>query len=120
MQIGTDCAHSNVMSAMPNANVSGRPFTDSRHISARAHDEITGCSPAVAEILRLIARVAPTETPVLIAGETGTGKELAARTLHRLSRRAQQPFIAVNLAVIPEALVAAELFGHEQGAFTGA
>jgi transcriptional regulator with GAF, ATPase, and Fis domain len=67
-----------------------------------------------------LARVAPIDTTVLLRGETGTGKELMARVLHQRSRRAAQPFIAVNLAAIPESLVAAELFGHESGAFTGA
>jgi formate hydrogenlyase transcriptional activator len=71
-------------------------------------------------VLDLVGRVAATDTPVLISGETGTGKELTAHTLHLRSRRAQRPFVAVNLAMIPEELVAAELFGHEQGAFTGA
>jgi formate hydrogenlyase transcriptional activator len=71
-------------------------------------------------VLDLLTRVGPTDTPVLICGETGTGKELTAQTLHLRSRRVQKPFIAVNLAVIPDDLVAAELFGHERGAFTGA
>jgi formate hydrogenlyase transcriptional activator len=82
--------------------------------------EIVGESPAMAAVFYLLARVAPTDAPVLISGETGTGKELTARTLHDRSQRAQRPFVALNLAVIPETLAAAELFGHEQGAFTGA
>jgi formate hydrogenlyase transcriptional activator len=94
------------------------PFRDTHH--ADALDDIIGQSPAVAAVLDLLARVAPTETPVLITGETGTGKELTARAVHLRSRRAHCPFIAVNLAVIPAELVAAELFGHEEGAFTGA
>jgi formate hydrogenlyase transcriptional activator len=93
---------------------------DTRSSRVRAHDEIIGRSAAVAGVLDLVERVAATDTPVLISGETGTGKELTAHTLHLRSRRAQGPFVAVNLAVIPQELVAAELFGHEQGAFTGA
>jgi formate hydrogenlyase transcriptional activator len=96
------------------------PFTRTPHPPAGARDVIIGRSPAIATVLDLLARVAPTDTPVLICGETGTGKELTAHTLHLRSRRAQRPFVAVNLAVIPDDLVAAELFGHEQGAFTGA
>jgi transcriptional regulator with GAF, ATPase, and Fis domain len=85
--------------------------------SAVARDEIVGRSPAVAAVLDLLARVAPTDTPVLICGETGTGKELTAHAVHLRSRRAQRPFIAVNLAVLPDDLVAAELFGHERPRF---
>jgi DNA-binding NtrC family response regulator len=79
-----------------------------------------GKSPAMAEIRRLIERVGPTEAPVLIQGETGTGKELAARAVQQASRRANQPFVTVNCAALPEQLVESELFGHEKGAFTGA
>jgi formate hydrogenlyase transcriptional activator len=96
------------------------PFTPGRRLCARVEDDMIGASPAMAAVLDTIARVAPTDTPVVITGETGTGKELTARALHRQSRRAERPFTAVNLAVIPEELAAAELFGHEQGAFTGA
>ena len=77
-------------------------------------------SPALCEALELLDRVAVLDTTVLFTGETGTGKELMARALHRRSRRAHKPLVTINLAVIPEALVASELFGHEQGAFTGA
>jgi formate hydrogenlyase transcriptional activator len=91
--------------------------------SADAHsalDGIVSSSPALRDALDRIDRVAPTSATVLISGETGTGKELVARAIHRRSRRAGRPFVAVNLAAIPEPLVASELFGHEHGAFTGA
>jgi formate hydrogenlyase transcriptional activator len=85
------------------------------------HDDgIVSRSPALREALDRMERVGPTDTAVLLTGETGTGKELMVRVLHRRSRRAARPMVAVNLAAIPEALVASELFGHEQGAFTGA
>ena len=83
-------------------------------------DEIVSRSPALRDALDRLRRVAPMDTTVLITGETGTGKELMARALHRRSRRANRGLVAVNLAAIPEPLVASELFGHEQGAFTGA
>jgi transcriptional regulator with GAF, ATPase, and Fis domain len=102
------------------ANVTASQFADHRRTRARSDGEIVGRSPVIAALLHLLERVAPTETPVLITGETGTGKELTARALHLRSRRARGPFIAVNLAAIPGELVAAELFGYEPGAFTGA
>jgi formate hydrogenlyase transcriptional activator len=83
-------------------------------------DEIVGCSPALKTVLSSIVKVAPTDSTVLITGETGTGKELIARAIHKGSRRAGQPFITVNCASIPSSLIASELFGHEKGAFTGA
>jgi DNA-binding NtrC family response regulator len=76
--------------------------------------------PAMLELLRTLARVAPSELPVLVTGETGTGKELVARALHERSPRAGGPFVAVNCGAVPENLVESELFGHEKGAFTGA
>ncbi len=81
---------------------------------------LTGDSPAIREVKTLIARVAPTEATVLIQGESGVGKEVAARMIHRLSLRSQGPFVEVNCAAIPETLIESELFGHEKGAFTGA
>src|SRR5256885_10295746 len=82
--------------------------------------EIYGESPAMSEVRARIARVAPTNATVLITGETGTGKELVARAIHRNSPRADKPFIAVNCAAFTETLLESELFGHEKGAFTGA
>ena len=82
--------------------------------------EILGSDPRMLEVSRRIRLVAPRSTAVLVQGPTGTGKELVARALHRLSPRAQRPFIALNCAAIPEALLEAELFGHTRGAFTGA
>jgi formate hydrogenlyase transcriptional activator len=83
-------------------------------------EEIVGTSPVLREVLARVARVAPTDSTVLITGETGTGKELIARAIHKHSKRAGKPFISVNCAAIPKDLIASELFGHERGAFTGA
>jgi formate hydrogenlyase transcriptional activator len=82
--------------------------------------EIVGDSPALKRVLDQVVTVAPTDATVLILGETGTGKELIVRALHRLSRRKDGPFIKVNCAAIPTGLLESELFGHEKGAFTGA
>jgi len=83
-------------------------------------EEIVGSCKAMREVLRQVEKVAPSDSTVLILGETGTGKELIARALHRRSRRANRAFVKVNCAAIPESLIASELFGHEKGAFTGA
>jgi len=82
--------------------------------------EFVGDHPRLLEVSRRIRLVAPRSTPVLIQGPTGTGKELVARALHRLSARALKPFVVLNCAAIPESLLEAELFGHTRGAFTGA
>src|SRR6202049_4931787 len=83
-------------------------------------EEIVGASPALKTVLSSIVKVAPTDSTVLITGETGTGKELIARAIHKGSQRAGQAFITVNCAAVPSSLIASELFGHEKGAFTGA
>ena len=82
--------------------------------------ELVGNAPAMLDVSRRIRLVAPRATPVLIEGPTGSGKELVAEALHRLSARSRKPFVAINCAAIPEALLEAELFGHTRGAFTGA
>ena len=82
--------------------------------------ELIGDSPRLLEVSRRIRKVAPRNTPVLIEGPTGSGKELVAEALHHLSSRNRKPFVAINCAAIPEALLEAELFGHTRGAFTGA
>ena len=89
-------------------------------VNRSAAGEILGSSDNVHKVLTEIARVAPTDSTVLILGETGTGKELVARAIHKQSRRAPRAFIRVNCAAIPQSLISSELFGHEKGAFTGA
>jgi DNA-binding NtrC family response regulator len=83
-------------------------------------EEIVGDSPALQNVLAHVIKVAPTDSTVLITGETGTGKELIARAIHNRSTRAARPFISVNCAAVPSSLIASELFGHEKGAFTDA
>ena len=87
---------------------------------ASMFEEIVGSSAALKKVLSHISKVAPTDSSVLITGETGTGKELVARAIHRRSRRSSHTFVSVNCAAIPRDLIASELFGHEKGAFTGA
>jgi formate hydrogenlyase transcriptional activator len=83
-------------------------------------EEIVGTSPSLKGVLSRFSKVAPSDSTVLITGETGTGKELVARAIHRRSDRASRAFVSVNCAAIPRDLIASELFGHEKGAFTGA
>ena len=82
--------------------------------------EIVGSSPALQRVLSKVTKVAPTDSTVLITGETGTGKELIARAIHKRSQRSERAFVKVNCAALPPSLIASELFGHEKGAFTGA
>jgi transcriptional regulator with GAF, ATPase, and Fis domain len=107
-----------------NADGSLTPVVQPIHVDAAeptaAVDVMVGESLAIRELARLIRLVAPRNTTVLIEGETGTGKELVAQALHRLSGRSKRPLVVLNCAAIPEALLEAELFGHTRGAFTGA
>lgn len=96
----------------------GRKVAKARNIGGGL--AIVGSHPRLAAALRLVDKVAPMESSVLLLGESGTGKELFARAIHRASARNRGPFVAVNCAALPEALVENELFGHERGAFTGA
>ena len=87
---------------------------------ASMFEEVVGASPALQTVLSAVSKVAPTDSTVLLTGQTGTGKELIARAIHKKSERSGRPFISVNCAAIPQSLIASELFGHEKGAFTGA
>ena len=99
-----------------NENIALREEVD----KASMFEEIVGASPVLQRVLSRVSKVAPAESTVLITGETGTGKELVARAIHRHSPRASCAFVSVNCAAIPRDLIASELFGHEKGAFTGA
>jgi formate hydrogenlyase transcriptional activator len=101
---------------LQNENIALREEID----KASMFEEIVGTSPALQAVLSRVSKVAPTDSTVLITGETGTGKELVARAIHRRSHRSSRAFISVNCAAIPRDLIASELFGHEKGAFTGA
>jgi len=87
---------------------------------ASMFEEIVGTSSALQSVISRVVKVAPTDSTVLITGETGTGKELIARAIHRRSHRAHRPFVSVNCSALPASLISSELFGHEKGAFTGA
>ena len=122
--------------AVSTENIAGSSFEEIKQLKDHLHDEnvvlreqidqafmfeeIVGSSPALKTVLSSIVKVAPTDSTVLITGETGTGKELIARAIHKSSQRAGQAFIGVNCASIPSSLIASELFAHEEGAFTGA
>jgi formate hydrogenlyase transcriptional activator len=88
--------------------------------SEHCFEDIVGKSPAIQRVLEQVAIVAPTDSTVLLHGETGTGKELIARAIHKLSSRRERPYVRMNCAAIPSGLLESELFGHEKGAFTGA
>jgi two-component system, NtrC family, response regulator HydG len=104
----------------PQGGAAGAPGRRQGGGKPRPVPEIIGDGPAMREVLQTVRLVAPAPSSVLITGETGTGKELVARALHRGSPRAGREFVMVNCAAIPETLLEAELFGHEKGAFTGA
>lgn len=115
-------AHStSVMQNLPSVSTSAMAQTTAGKLEAtESLPELIGNAPCMIEVSRRIRLVAPRQTPVLIEGPTGSGKEIVAHALHRLSARNRKPFIAINCAAIPEALLEAELFGHTRGAFTGA
>jgi len=96
------------------------PATETPTGSADSCDEIVGCSPAIANLLKLVKQVASTDSTVLVTGETGTGKELIGQAIHRASRRKDRVFCAINSAAFTETLLESELFGYRRGAFTGA
>jgi len=108
--------------AVANSRLTDRLRRDNRGLrhSLRSQTDMIGISPAIEEVRDLIARVARSTATVLLLGDTGTGKEVAARLIHAGSPRADRPFIAVNCAALPKTLLESELFGHEAGAFTGA
>ncbi|MGE3174726.1 MAG: sigma-54-dependent transcriptional regulator [Planctomycetota bacterium] len=115
---GTD----RVLVSIHNALAQSRLVRENRELKAELDrdSQLIGRSQQMAAVRQLIDKVAPTDAQVLITGENGTGKELAARRVHTQSKRSQRPFVAVNCAAIPAELVESELFGHEKGAFTGA
>ncbi len=97
-----------------------KAYVEDEQDTIPSFDEIVGHSPALQRVLRQVEVVAPTDSGVLIQGETGTGKELIAQAIHNRSARRDRPFVKVNCAAIPSGLLESELFGHEKGAFTGA
>ena len=104
----------------PHTPTAATPAAAEDRRSERHFPEIIGTSAALRRVLQAIETVAPTDATVLLLGETGTGKEVLARAIHRLSRRSAQAFVTLNCAAIPTGLLESELFGHEKGAFTGA
>ena len=107
-----------IRNALQQAILSEENRTLREHVDGKR--QILGSSPAIKKVLDIIERIAKTDTRILITGENGTGKELAARAIHRQSRRCGKPFVKVNCAAIPAELIKSELFGHEKGSFTGA
>jgi len=110
---GTTLSHGSRMEA-------DRFYFDIEISSEHCFEDIVGQSPALRKVLEVVAIVAPTDSTVLLHGETGTGKELVARAIHNLSSRSGRPYVRMNCAAIPSGLLESELFGHERGAFTGA
>ena len=110
-----------VLTTLRNALVARRLLQENRSLKSRPRGEaIVGNSPALKEVLDRTAKVAPTRASVLLTGESGSGKEVIARAIHRMSERRRGPFVEVNCAAIPHELIESELFGHEKGSFTGA
>lgn len=101
-------------------NALRRQMMQKGHYARYTLDDVIGISTAITETKNILRKMAATDSPVLLMGETGTGKELMAHALHQASRRADGPFIAINVAAMPENLLESELFGYEEGAFTGA
>ena len=104
------------MSGLEDQQIYLEPEISSEH----CFEDIVGKSPALRKVLEQVAIVAPTDSTVLLHGETGTGKELIARAIHNLSSRRERAYVRMNCAAIPSGLLESELFGHEKGAFTGA
>jgi len=115
-----DCRPNENQVAKPSAWANRIGTTQPKHESIDRIPELIGNAPCMTEVSRRIRLVAPRMTPVLIEGPTGSGKELVAEAVHRLSSRSRKPFVVLNCAAIPEALLETELFGHTRGAFTGA
>ena len=110
-----------VLTTIGNAVAARRLVRENRQLRGRPRsDAIVGNSPALKEVLDRAAKVAPTRASVLLRGDSGSGKEVLARAIHRMSERRRAPFVEINCAAIPQELIESELFGHEKGAFTGA
>ena len=114
------CAPSDVAMVVDKALRSGAAQAVLDRYEETAFERLSGGGPAMDRVVELVRKVAPTDSTVLLLGESGTGKEVLAQTLHRLSRRRDKPFVAINCAALPEALLESEMFGHVKGAFTGA
>src|SRR5438552_3508452 len=116
------CASDRVLGSLRNALDQGRLRDENRSLkrAVEVRHRMIGDSPAIKQVMIAVGRAAPTNATVLIQGESGVGKELVARTIHRNSLRSRERFVQVNCAAIPEELIESELFGHEKGSFTGA